>query len=208
MKSKKQSGKKTGQRHKLQKETQEIPQTPQIQLNLKTREILLRLRFLLMGLLFIIMGAIVVFTSLFPSGINRLPGNSVLIFGAALAFDITAILILSIYCIIIARKSGLKSAKTLDYERDNQALQRISPDTLKRQSLLFHIPLYLFIVLTAIILIKYYLLSNNGGLIFPMITGIGSIAIFGFQNIYMAITGQFYLLPDFQPEVKKVEAAE
>ena len=183
-----------------------IAETPKSQFNLKTREILLRLRFLLTGLLFVIVGSIVVFTSLSPSGINQFPKNSIIIFGTALAFDILAIVILGGYSMYLARKAGLKSAKTLDYERDNPTFRRLSPDTLKRQSLLFHIPLYIFIIFVAIVLLKYYVFTKNGGFIFPLVSGMGFIAIFGFQNIYMAATGQFYLLPDFQPEEKKAEA--
>ncbi len=210
MRNKKKPDKKVKQKQQTEtqvktKTTEEISKT---QINLKTREILLRLRFLLTGLLFIIVGAIVVFTSLHPSGISQLPANSILIFGAGLAFDILAVVILGIYSIFFARKEGLKSAKTLDYEKDNKMLQHISPDTLKRQSLLFHIPLYIFIIFVAIVILKYYIFTNNGGFIFPLVSGMGFIAIFGFQNIYMAVTGQFYLLPDFQPEERKAEIKE
>lgn len=209
MRNKKKPDKRAKQKQQTEpRTTQDATQAPDTQLDLKTREILLRLRFLLTGLLFVIVGAIVVFTSLHPSGISQLPQNIVMIFGAALAFDILAIVILGIYSIILARKSGLKSAKTLDYERDNPTFLRLSPDTLKRQSLMFHIPLYIFIIFVVVVLLKYYVLTSNGGFIFPLVSGMGFIAIFGFQNIYMAATGQFYLLPDFQPEGKKSGAVE
>lgn len=181
-----------------------IKQTPDESKSLRKniRDFLLRLRFLALGINFLIIGIFFCMISLNSVKVAKISNETMAFWGGFMIAGFISFIALDVIVRFYAPKFDLRAVKTLGYEDDAEIFRQLSMKAIKRESLMFQIPLYLSAIILLPMLIGLFW-SGSNYLLYMLTLGIYFVIVPGLQNLYLAATGNFYLLPEFQPGEKK-----